>query len=116
MVGAMSITLSRRAALAALAGGVLRPLAAASSKPMEGAFIIMGTPYTEAKDVDYEDLAGEVDYLHRAGVQGMVWPQMASEYAYLNQDERMRGMEVLAKAAKGKYYAGIDYVWLAPVE
>ena len=69
---------------------------------MEGAFIIMGTPYREDKAVDFDDLAGEVDYLHRAGVQGMVWPQMASEYAYLTQDERMRGMEVLAKASKGK--------------
>ncbi len=69
---------------------------------MQGAFIIMGTPYDESKQIDYEDLAGEVDYLHQAGVQGMVWPQFASEYPYLDQDERMRGMEVLARAARGK--------------
>jgi 4-hydroxy-tetrahydrodipicolinate synthase len=62
----------------------------------------MGTPYTAAKAVDFEDLAGEVDFLHRSGVQGMVWPQMASEYSNLTEDERMQGMEVLAKAAKGK--------------
>ena len=75
---------------------------AAPYKPMEGAFIIAATPYDEKKQVDNEDLAGEVDFLDRCGVQGIVWPQMASDYAFLNEDERMRGMEVLAKAARGK--------------
>ena len=74
----------------------------AAGKTMRGAFIIMATPYTEAKEVDYEGLAGEVDFLDKSGVQGMVWPQFASEYPYLKKEERFRGMEVLAKAAKGK--------------
>ncbi len=69
---------------------------------MHGAFIIMATPYTSSKEVDFDDLAGEVDYLDRAGVHGMVWPQMASEYDKLTEDERMQGMETLTKAAKGK--------------
>ena len=47
------------------------------------------------------DLAGEVDFLDKSGVQGMVWPQFASEYPYLKKEERFRGMEVLAKAAEG---------------
>ncbi len=101
----MNGSYTRREWIAALGasaafGSVATP--AASKKPMEGAFIIMATPYTEAKQIDYEDLAGEVEFLDKCGVQGMVWPQMASEYAYLKEDERMRGMEVLAKAAKGK--------------
>ncbi|HVX67190.1 MAG TPA: dihydrodipicolinate synthase family protein [Bryobacteraceae bacterium] len=74
----------------------------AASKPMRGIFIIMATPYTAAKAVDYEDLLREVDFLDRSGVAGMVWPQMASEYSYLNKEERMRGMEVLARASRGK--------------
>lgn len=90
------------ATLGAAALAVRQPLGAASSKPMRGAFIIMATPYTQSNTIDFEDLAGEVDFLHRAGVQGMVWPQMASDYRYLKRDERMRGMEVLAKAAEGK--------------
>ena len=71
---------------------------------MRGAFIIAATPFQDApgKPVDFEDLAGEVDFLDRSGVQGMVWPQMASEYSSLTKDERMQGMEVLAKASKGK--------------
>lgn len=69
---------------------------------MRGVFIIMATPYTAEKAVDYEDLAHEVEFLERCGVHGMVWPQLASEYYKLTRDERMRGMEVLAKAARGR--------------
>src|SRR5437879_10404804 len=69
---------------------------------MRGVFIIMSTPYTEANAVDYEDLAREVDFLDRCGVHGMVWPQLASEYSNLTREERLRGMEVIGKAAKGK--------------
>lgn len=98
------VPLTRRqcfaAGAAALLGGCRS--AAAPKKPMAGAFPIMATPYTESKAVDYEDLAGEVEFLDRCGVQGMVWPQMASEYDQLSEDERMQGMEVIAKAARGK--------------
>jgi len=69
---------------------------------MRGVFIIMATPYTDAKAVDYEDLAREVDFMDRSGVHGMVWPQLASEYSKLNRDERMQGMRAIARAAKGK--------------
>lgn len=68
---------------------------------MRGAFMIVATPYTGEKAIDYEDLAAEVKFLDRCGVQGMVWPQHASDLKFLTHEERMRGMEVLAKAAKG---------------
>lgn len=74
----------------------------APAKPMQGVFIIMSTPYTSSKAIDWEDLAGEVDFLDRVGVQGLVWPQLSSELNQLSKDERLRGMQVLAKAAKGK--------------
>ena len=89
-----------------LAGSVASVFAlrghSAAAKPMRGIFIIMATPYTGAKTVDFEDLSNEVAFLDRCGVQGMVWPQLASEYQYLTKDERMEGMRVLARAAKGK--------------
>ena len=75
---------------------------APDTKAMQGAFIILTTPYTAAKEVDYEDLTGEVAFLDRCGVQGLVWPQFSSELVKLTQRERMRGMEVLAKAARGR--------------
>jgi 4-hydroxy-tetrahydrodipicolinate synthase len=71
-------------------------------KAMRGVFIILSTPYTLSKAVDYEDLAREVDFLDRCGVHGLVWPQLSSELPQLSKDERLRGMEVLAKAARGR--------------
>ncbi len=72
------------------------------AKPLRGIFIIMATPYTDSGQVDWEDLEREVDFLDRCGVHGMVWPQMASEYDKLTKEERLRGMEVLAKACRGR--------------
>jgi 4-hydroxy-tetrahydrodipicolinate synthase len=95
--------LSRRQVLSFAAAGFAAPSARSqASKPMRGIFIIMATPYTTDKAVDFEDLAHEVEFLERCGVHGMVWPQLASEYYKLSRDERMRGMEVLAKAARGR--------------
>lgn len=101
----MALTYTRRRLLAGLGSAVLLPklvLSGKSQKPMRGAFPIMATPYTDSKAVDYEDLANEVEFMVRCGVQGMVWPQSASEYTKLTKEERMKGMEVLARAAKGK--------------
>jgi len=84
------------------AGSLYARFGFTASKPLRGIFIILATPYTENKAMDYEDLAAEVDFMDRCGVHGMVWPQMASEYTQLTREERFRGMEVLAKAAKGK--------------
>src|SRR5690349_20646053 len=106
----MKTRLSRRDWLLAAGSAALLPGAAAgaesesrnAAKPLQGAFMILSTPYTSSKAVDYEDLAGEVDFLVRCGVQGLVWPQNASEQSKLTKDERMRGMEVIARSAKGK--------------
>src|SRR5438270_223159 len=98
-----SVPPTRRQFLGALGASVVAAGAsAAGSKPMRGVFIIMATPYTEAKAVDYEDLAREVDFMDRSGVHGMVWPQLASEYSKLTKDERMQGMRAIARAAEGK--------------
>lgn len=93
--------LTRRHALTVLAGAPF-VRARAAEKPLRGVFIIMATSFTAAKAVDFEDLTGEVDFLHRCGVHGMVWPQLASEYYKLTKEERLQGMEVLARAARGK--------------
>jgi len=106
----METRLSRRDLLLAAGSAALLPGAAAgaeseshgAAKPLQGAFMILSTPYTLSKAVDYEDLAGEVDFLVRCGVQGLVWPQNASEQSKLTKDERMRGMEVIARSANGK--------------
>lgn len=94
---------SRRGFLATLAGAAGAAFAGASpEKTLRGIFIIAATPYNESKAVDYEDLAHEVEWLNRCGTHGIVWPQMASEYNRLTVEERLRGFEVIAEAAKGK--------------
>jgi 4-hydroxy-tetrahydrodipicolinate synthase len=96
------MNLTRRQVFHLGAGALAWRTSAWAAKPMRGVFIIMATPYTPSKSLDFEDLAGEVDFLDRCGVHGMVWPQMASEYTHLTKDERMEGMRVLARSVKGK--------------
>jgi dihydrodipicolinate synthase/N-acetylneuraminate lyase len=106
--GLLNTTCTRRELLAAAGSAALlsrSPAFAAPSLPassMQGAFIILSTPYTSTKAVDWEDMASEVDWMDRYGVQGLVWPQLSSELLQLNKEERLHGMEVLAKAVKGK--------------
>lgn len=97
-------TLTRRQWLTTVGVATLLPYlpARAAEKPMRGAFIIMSTPYTSDNEVDYVSLAHQVDFLDRCGIHGLVWPQNSSEQRYLSTEERMRGFDVLAHAAKGK--------------
>ena len=98
----MNNGLTRRHLFLVLGAGLGTRLAAASEKPIRGVFPIMSTPFTADKAVDYDDLVKEVEFLDRCGVHGMVWPQLASEYFRLSKEERLRGMEVVAKAARGR--------------
>lgn len=96
--------LTRRQALIALSSLPFLParnLFAATENRMRGALMILSTPYTEAGEVDHEDLAKEVQFCARCGVQGLVWPQNSSEQRYLSQEEWIRGFEVLAEANRG---------------
>jgi dihydrodipicolinate synthase/N-acetylneuraminate lyase len=90
----------------ALAGDGLQsvPNAArgAAGKPMRGVFMILTTPFTESGEVDWQDLDREVTFVERCGAHGIVWPQGSSGLASLTRDERLRGMEVLATAIRGK--------------
>ena len=96
-----------RAGLGALAALAARPASAwpapaTAVKPMRGAFIILTTPFTASGDVDWDDLAREASFVDRCGAHGIVWPQGSSGVANLTKAERLRGMEVLAAAARGK--------------
>ena len=79
------------------------PTSAASDegKRLRGVFIILNTPFTSTGEVDWTDLEREVDFVRRGGCSGVVWPQGSSGVATLTREERLHGMEVLAKAVKG---------------
>ena len=94
MLAAAAVLPGGRAAVAAAAGD--------TRKPMRGAFMILTTPFTSSGAVDWDDLVREVDFCDRCGVHGLVWPQGSSGVRYLTKEERLRGLEVLSKAARGK--------------
>src|SRR5580658_1593592 len=93
---------SRREFLAAAAGStmLLRAADEAPTRRLEGIFPIMQTPFTESGSLDLETLAREVQFLHRVGVQGMTWPQLASEWPTLTFDERLAGAETIVRTAR----------------
>lgn len=99
--------LSRRqflGAIAATASVLALPTigyAAASRRPLAGVFPIGFTPIKGENEVDYEGLAAQVAFCRKGGVQGLAWPQIASGWTMLSEDERLRGAEALLKAAEG---------------
>jgi len=106
-MGASKSLLTRRECLPLLAYAAAFPslrtaATQTSNRPMRGAFMILSTPYNRQGEVDWEDLAREAAFVDRCGCQGMVWPQGSSGLANLTKEERMRGMDVLAKTMKGK--------------
>jgi dihydrodipicolinate synthase/N-acetylneuraminate lyase len=100
MLAAAALLPSRRAIAEAPAGDA----AAGDAMPrlMRGAFMILTTPFAPSGAVDWDDLVREVEFCDRAGVHGLVWPQGSSGVRFLTKDERMKGLEVLAKASRGR--------------
>lgn len=94
--------ISRRAVLATFSGMALPRVFGAAQGEFRGIYPIVATPYQDDGSVDLATLAEEVRFLDRAGVHGIVWPQLASEYALLTYDERIAGAETIVKASDRK--------------
>lgn len=62
-----------------------------------GPFPILSTPFTASGDVDFEILAREAKFADWCESPGMIWPQSNDSVDLLTQDEKLAGMEVLAK-------------------
>jgi 4-hydroxy-tetrahydrodipicolinate synthase len=102
----------RRAALAAvslpwavetnLARSSADASAGSGEKNFRGIFAILQTPFREDDQLDWEDLEREVSFCVRAGAHGLVWPQLAAEFYLLSEEERLRGTEVVVRAAAGR--------------
>lgn len=108
----MTTTITRREALTSIGAGLVAFRAgaastavAAASKPLAGALLILHTPFRADGAVDWDDLTREALFVDRAGAQGVVWPQGSSSVSTLTKEERMRGMELLAQALKGRRVA-----------
>ena len=88
--------LDRRQFLGALALGaaalavphVMRAQTAA--RRLAGVFPIGFTPVNAQNRVDFDGLAAEVQFCRRGGVHGLAWPQIASGWTTLTEEERMK--------------------------
>ncbi len=77
------------------------PGAARGAKALRGLFPIASTPFTADDKLDLECLANEVKFCNKGGVHGLAWPQIASGWTSLREDERIAGAEALLAAGKG---------------
>src|SRR5271170_6354769 len=75
--------------------------AQAARKRLAGVFPIGFTPVNAQNEVDYDGLAAQVQFCRRGGVHGMAWPQIASGWTMLSEEERMHGAETIVSAARG---------------
>ncbi len=92
-------------------GGATPPEATAVQVPVKlrcpdyprfrGPFPILSTPFTTSGDVDFEVLAREARFADWCESPGMIWPQSNDSVDLLSQDEKLEGMEVLAKTSRG---------------
>lgn len=69
---------------------------------VRGPFPILSTPFKENGDVDYEVLGKQAQFVDWCGSPGMIWPQSGDSVDLLTMDEKLKGMEVLADAMKGR--------------
>lgn len=90
------------ASAVAIAGATLANTAiAAPALKMRGIYPIAQTPCTPDNKLDIASLAGQVRFCTKARVPGVVWPQLASGWITLSEDERMAGAEAMLAAARG---------------
>lgn len=90
LAGASALALTNDVAKAAPAG-----------KKMRGIYPIAQTPCTPDNKLDLNLLASQVKFCTKAKVPGVVWPQLASGWITLSDEERFSGAEAMLAAAKG---------------
>ena len=98
-------------ALLRTSSGATTPQAPATQRPVKlrytdfprfrGPFPILSTPFTTSGEVDFEVLARQARFADWCESPGMIWPQSNDSVDLLTQDEKLEGMEVLAKTTQG---------------
>ncbi|MFH1086109.1 MAG: dihydrodipicolinate synthase family protein, partial [Chloroflexota bacterium] len=79
-----------------------------AKEPFRGLYGILLTTYTEADEVDQQDLASQADFV-AATAQGIVWPVLASEFYLVNDDERAASYAAVVAGCRGRapFVAGV---------
>src|SRR6202167_1086906 len=71
------------------------------ARRLAGVFPIGFTPVNAQNQVDFDGLAAQVQFCRRGGGHGLAWPQIASGWTTLTEEERMQGAETILSAARG---------------
>lgn len=82
-------------------GSALAAVTPTGIKPIKGLFPIGQTPFTPDDKIDLDCLAAEVRFCNRGRVAGFIWPQIASSWSALTEQERLQGAETILAAGKG---------------
>lgn len=67
-----------------------------------GVFPVLPTVFNDNGNIDDDGLVAVVDYVVDAGVDGCVFPGLASEYDQLSIEERCRAIGVIGDAVRGR--------------
>ena len=65
-------------------------------EPFAGIFPILQTPFFDDERIDTDSFLRQVDFIIEAGGHGLVWPQNASEFQVLTDEERDMMAELLS--------------------
>lgn len=65
-----------------------------------GPFPILSTPYSDSGAVDFDVLARQARFADWCESPGMIWPQSNDSVDLLTREEKLEGMEVLAKTSR----------------
>jgi 4-hydroxy-tetrahydrodipicolinate synthase len=98
--GALGLALAVRGAKAQ-GDMAAQPVPRQKPRELKGLFPIAGSPFTPDDKLDLDSLAAQITFCNRGGVHGLMWPQLASNWAALREEERLAGAEALIATAKG---------------
>lgn len=66
-------------------------------RALAGVFPIISTPFTQEGDLDFISLECLTNFICESGVQGAVYPAIASEFSTLTSSEREKAVSLVAK-------------------
>ena len=69
---------------------------------LQGTFPVVPTPFNADSSIDYASFDNVIDYIINCGSDGLVFPGLASEYAQLTKEERLKATEIVGARCKGK--------------
>jgi len=77
-------------------------MTAAQRPPLAGVFPIVSSPFDASGTLDPDALDALCTFIAGSGVDGAVYPAIASEFATLTRDERSFGVARVARALRGR--------------